>query len=347
MFSLSVDFNLLSGSIPESIFTSKLEWLALWDNGFSGSLTSKVGRVVELVYLDLSSNGLTGTIPSEIGSLSNLIALHLYWNSFIGTIPSEIGLLTRLQAIQLDHNRLSGTLPVEFLSLSLLSLWLSGNNITGSLDMVCNQTDSYPYVDADCGGVDPEVECSCCVNCCHSRSKICLRNETAACLALTSRYDRPEGPGYVESAGTVCECISPEFDGLSYSCMDTQCQSCNLDGTVCSMNTQYQFTNTPYASKFKATYQYVVGRDDTVTYETTVLPDTTETCEVTVNGQICNDCTGTSCPDGFSGINIECSNVEGAGIFNLCDETRSNNDGALMVFAFQDSRFLQGCRPRF
>jgi hypothetical protein len=349
---LLVDSNLLSGSIPESIFTSKLESLSLWDNRFSGSLTSKVGRGVELDYLDLSNNDLTGTIPSEIGSLINLEALYLSWNSFIGTIPSKIGSLTRLHALQLDHNQLSGTLPVEFLSLSHVSLWLSVNNITGSLDMVCNQTDSFPFVDADCGGADPKVECSCCVNCCHSRSKVCLRNETAACLAHRSQYDRPKGPEYVESAGTICDCITPEFDGLSFSCKDTLCQSCNLDGTVCSMNKQYQRSyrydeDIPYDYKFQATYQYVVGRNDTVTLETTILPDTTWTCEVTVNGQFCNGCHRASCRDGFRGINIECTNVEGAGLIDICDETRSNHDGPLLVFAFQDSRFLQGCPPRF
>jgi hypothetical protein len=348
---LLLAFNMLSGSIPESIYSTKLEYLSLWDNQFNGSLSDKVGRCVELEILDLRNNDLAGTIPSQIGSLSNLEILFLDQNLFTGTIPSEMGLLTRLSDLFLQNNRLSGTVPVEFSSLSLRYLTLPANNITGSLDMVCNQTDIFPYVDADCGGEDPEVECSCCVSCCDSTSQPCQYNTTNACLAEKSRYDRPKGLEYVESAGTVCECINFDTDATTFSCMDTQCQSCNLDGTVCAINKQYQFSypyddNTRYTLKFQATYQYVVGRNDKVTLETTALSDSSIACEVTVNGQVCKSCFLSACLDGFYGLGVVCDNVEGAGYIDLCDEKRNDDDGPLAVFAFQDRSFLQGCPPR-
>jgi hypothetical protein len=348
---LGLDFNMLSGSIPESIYSSNLEYLSLWDNQISGSLSDKVGRCVELEILDLSSNVMTGSIPSEVGSLSNLEELYLDKNSFTGTIPSEMGLLTRIRYLFLQYNQLSGPVPVEFSSLSPIELFLQFNNISGSLDMVCqNQTAIFPYVDTDCGGVDPEVECSCCAGCCDSFA--CIINKTNACLSKKSQYDSPKGLQYIESAGTVCECISSDIDDeISFSCMDTQCQSCNLDGTVCSINKQYQLrsphdADSPYLLKFHATYQYVVGRNDTVTLETTQLPDAFITCEVTVNGQVCNSCFFSECNDGFFVVQIGCNNVEGAGSTDMCDEKRNGDDGPLAVFALQDPLLLQGCRPR-
>jgi Leucine rich repeat len=350
MRSIQLDSNLLSGSIPESIYSSKLEILSLWDNQISGSLSNKIGRCAELNYLDLSTNDLTGTIPSAIRSLSNLEGLYLDQNAFTGTIPSDMGLLTRIRELSLQNNQLSGTVPVEFSSLSPVFFTLQFNNITGSLDMVCkNQTAIFPFVNADCGGLDPEVECSCCVTCCDSFA--CAVNNTNACLVEKSEYDSPEGLQYIESAGTVCECISSDIDNaISFSCMDTQCQSCNLDGTVCSINKQYQFRHPydqdPYMLKFQATYQYVVGHNDTVTLETTQLPDASVTCEVTVNGQMCNGCFFSMCLDGFVGLNVDCYNVEGASAIDMCDEKRDDDNGPLAVFAFQDPAFLQGCPPR-
>jgi hypothetical protein len=347
---INLDLNMLTGSIPESIYSTKLDSLSLWDNQISGSLSDKVGRCVELKILDLSENDLTGTIPSAIGALSNLEALYLYQNAITGTIPSEMGLLTRLSDLLLENNRLSGTVPFEFSSLSPSYITLYSNNITGSLDILCNQTAIFTSVEADCGGVDPQVECSCCVSCCDSST--CVVNNTNTCFAEKSRYDRPKGHEYVESAGTVCECISSDIDAAYFSCMDTQCQSCNLDGTVCSINMQYQRSiqydeDSPYDLKFQATYQYVVGRNDTVTLETTLLlSDVSLTCEVAVNGQFCNSCFLTKCADEFWGFNVECTNVEGAGYIDLCDEKRSDDDGPLAVFAFQDPVFSQGCPPR-
>jgi hypothetical protein len=350
MRNIQLDSNLLSGIIPESIYSPKLEILSLWDNQISGSLSNKIGRFVELELLDLSSNDLMGTIPSTIGSLSNLVNLHLDQNAFTGTIPSEMGLLTRIRELSLRSNQLSGTVPVEFSSLSPVFFTLQFNDITGSLDMVCeNQTAIFPFVNADCGGLDPEVECSCCALCCDSFA--CAINNTNACLIAKSQYDSPAGLEFIESAGTVCECISSDIDATTFSCMDTQCQSCNLDGTVCSINKHFQFSypygdNIPFILKFQATYQYVVGRNDTVTLETTLLPDSLLSCEITVNGQVCNDCFLFECLDGFLGLNVVCDNVEGAGYIDVCDEKRNDDDGPLAVFAFQDPAFFQGCSPR-
>jgi hypothetical protein len=65
-----------------------------------------------------------------------------------------------------------------------------------------------------------------------------------------------------------------------------------------------------------------------------------------VNGQVCNKCFYAECPDQFTGVMVDCENVQGAGTVDLCNPMPSDFDGPLAVFAFQDPVFLQGCPPR-
>jgi hypothetical protein len=349
---ISLYHNMMSGSIPECFFTPTLQHLDLWDNDFSGSLSSRIGDLVELFYLDVSSNSLTGTIPSEIGELDNTLEfLYLDGNLFNGTIPSQVGSLTLLESLWLSDNQLSGTVPVELSSLSASDVKLFANNLTGSLDMFCNKTFIFTKVEADCGGVEPAVECSCCAGCCDSLSGNCTVNVEAICLVEKSFYDNENGRYYYDSGGTVCECTtgSASNNGIgTLSCMDTQCQSCNLDGSVCSMNERFAISYDEYGSQviFHSTLQYVVGRNDTVTLDWTSQHGLVFLGNVTVNGQVCKGCTFNKCEDDYFGILVECENVEGAGAVDVCDPKPEDTNGPLAVFAFQDSVRLQGCPPR-
>jgi hypothetical protein len=333
-----------------------LEFFSLLENQFSGSLSSKLGNLVELQVLDLSSNDLTGAIPSVIGLLYNLEHLYLASNAFNSTIASQVGWLTRLNALELQDNRLSGSVPFELSSvLSATSIKLFANNLSGSLENVfCQQSSGVVLskVDADCGGAEPLVECTCCTTCCDSSSGDCAINTEAICLVEKSWHEHPNGPEYHESAGAVCECTTTDSGDnattTTLSCSDTQCQSCNQDETVCSINEHYQYGYGKENSwdTMKSTFQYVVGRNDTVTFETTRTLDGEQACEITVNGQICNNCLWVYCSDGFQSVHVNCENVKGAGYLHLCDERRSNGDGPLAVFQLQDPAYLQGCPPR-
>jgi hypothetical protein len=80
---------------------------------------------------------------------------------FHGTIESQIGLLTRLDQLWLHGNQLFGSVPVDLSTLLVAtSINLFANNLTGSLDTVFCQQPSVVLskVDADCGGVDPQLE---------------------------------------------------------------------------------------------------------------------------------------------------------------------------------------------
>jgi Leucine rich repeat len=345
-------FNLISGSIPESFLSSTLKVLTLWENYFNGSLSSRIGNLVQLISLDLASNDLTGTIPSEIGALNKLGNLYLDGNLFNGAIPMQMGLLTGLvDNLWLSDNQLSGTVPVELTSFSATSLKLFANNLTGSLDMFCSKAAILTKIEADCGGVDPAVECPCCTSCCDSLSGNCTANAEAVCQVEKSWHENEKGRAYSKSGGTVCECTtgSDSNNGTAtLSCMDTQCQSCNQNGTVCSINKRYQYGYDENGSsgQFHSSFQYVVGRNDTVTLERITLPDFTRACEVTVNGQVCNNCYYARCKDTFFGVFVDCENVEGAGSVDLCEPKPGDTDGPLAVFALQDAAFLQGCPPR-
>jgi Leucine rich repeat len=347
-----LSFNMLSGSIPESFFSPTVQVISLWENNFIGSPSSKVGDLVETSSLDLSYNDLTGFIPSEIGDLSrSLVGLYLDSNRFNGTIPSQMGSLTGLEGLWLSDNQLTGTVPVEFASLKATGIKLFANNLTGSLDMFCNKTFLVTKVEADCGGVEPAVECSCCTSCCEPLTGNCTVITETVCLVEKSYFEDENGPNYYESGGTVCECTTGSDSNNGFatlSCTDTQCQSCNLDGTVCSVNDRYEFDydENGNPSVIHSTFQYVVGRNDTVTLEWTLKPDLIYQCEVTVNGQLCNACFHSLCHDSFSGIRVDCENVEGAGGVDVCDPMPEDINGPLAVFAFQDSVFLQGCPPR-
>jgi hypothetical protein len=349
-----LDWNMISGSIPESIFSFfKLSTFSLWENQISGSLSSKLGDLVELVLLDLSSNALTGVIPSEIGLLKNLDTLYLDSNAFNGTMASQIGFLTRLVQLHLQDNQLSGSVPIELSSLLFAtSFKLFANNLTGSLDDVFCQQPSVVLskVSADCGGVDPQVECTCCTTCCDSSSGNCTMNNDARCLVEKTWHEHPDGVEYHESAGTECECSTTGTEDnatTTLSCRDTQCQSCNRNETVCSINELYQFSyrDETRGDIVKSTFQYVVGRNDTVTYEKS-RQHSLSTCKVTVNGQVCNSCYTAYCFDWFLSVHVDCENVLGAGSISLCDPSGSNDDGPLAVFAFQDPAYLKGCPPR-
>jgi hypothetical protein len=338
----------ISGSLPKSFFSPKLIELDLWDNQLSGSLSDElVGSLELLSFLDLSANDMTGTIPTEIGLLYNLEKLYLDSNTLRGTIPSQMQSLLRLGDLWLANNQLSGNVPVELASLVTGTLTLSRNNLTGSLDLgYCNQTDVFTKVDADCGGANPEVDCSCCTTCCDSSSGNCTLNKEALCSLETSWFENPNGYEYYEGAGTVCECSGSENKTdttPTWSCSDTQCQSCNRNGTVCSINEQYQASigDDGRLMHFQSTFRYVVGRNDTVKIEWTE-----QICEVSVNGQVCNNCYQAVCPDGFTGVHVRCENVEGAGILDLCAGSEIDDEGPLVVFSFQDPALVQGCPPR-
>ncbi|XP_074338877.1 uncharacterized protein LOC141677043 [Apium graveolens] len=127
----------LNGSIPYQIgMLSKLKYLSLRGNYFTGKLPSSLGNLTYLQFLDVSYNELiTGFIPSELGNLTNLAFLYLSHNYLNGSIPNELGNLSNLEGLYLQDNRLTGTIPSALGSLTKLQyMFLLSNQFSGSLD---------------------------------------------------------------------------------------------------------------------------------------------------------------------------------------------------------------------
>ena len=83
--------------------------LHLGTNNLLSPISSKMGKLKNLVSLDLSSNMLTGPLFHTLTNLRSLVKLYLGGNFFIGTIPTEICNIKSLMTLHLGENNLFGS----------------------------------------------------------------------------------------------------------------------------------------------------------------------------------------------------------------------------------------------
>jgi hypothetical protein len=178
---LYLDYNLLTGEIPESLCDLNIDWnndFNITNNQFCPPYPSCIidyvgeqdisnceecdeNSEVELwgqnysventFNLNLSNSGLTGSIPPEIGCLSNLQKLELQNNQLTGSIPSEIGNLTNLTRLWLYDNELTGEIPD-----SICNLVENNCNINISNNQLCPP---YPSCIEDYVGEQDTTNC--------------------------------------------------------------------------------------------------------------------------------------------------------------------------------------------
>ena len=300
-----------------------------------------------------------------------------------GTIPTELGLTSRLEHIWLHDNEFIGTVPSEIADVDVLNnlLWLTlqGNQLTGGMDAFCTQDEIVWAIQADCG-VDenytlpfvdgnetlPVIDCPCCVKCCDGNAlagpgvisenhPTCHVNHMGACEVEKADFEVEGAILYVEGAGTVCDCVSADNpddpEDVILSCIDADCESCNLDRSICAKNVEFSYDNfddTLVQSYGSVTFQYTKGLNDTVRLiqMKPSLTDQGEICEVFINGQKCNSCQRRACPSNFVAWEVNCENIPGGGRVDVCDQD-PDDSGPLTVFALQDETLLNGCPPRF
>jgi hypothetical protein len=126
----------------------------------------------QLDFLDVSNSNFVGTIPETLFGVSTLRIAYFSNNSLTGTIPEEFSSPPLLRDLFLDGNGLTGTVP-EIASGQLVELnefLLQFNFLTGSIPAsVCAlRSGELEDLFSDCGGSDPEIECSfpgCCNRC--------------------------------------------------------------------------------------------------------------------------------------------------------------------------------------
>lgn len=163
LVSLSASSNKLVGELPSEIgqlkrikifdaeknylngeFVSKFENLGytlqnlqLRSNEFSGTLSSTIGLLTNLVELDVSENRLKGSLPTEIGLMTSLTRLQLYSNAFDDMIPSELGLLQNAESMALHDNLFTGTVPIIICELTYTCALLREELTVDCKDLFC------------------------------------------------------------------------------------------------------------------------------------------------------------------------------------------------------------------
>ncbi|XP_028763477.1 probable LRR receptor-like serine/threonine-protein kinase At1g74360 [Neltuma alba] len=119
----------------------------LSDSSIAGEIFQNFSQLTELTHLDLSTNTITGEIPADLRRCSNLVHLNLSHNLLEGEI--DLTGLTRLETLDLSGNRLHGDIGLNFPAIcdNLVTLNVSGNNFTGSIDHCFDQCLKLQYLD--------------------------------------------------------------------------------------------------------------------------------------------------------------------------------------------------------
>ncbi|KAL7143350.1 hypothetical protein ABFS83_08G185800 [Erythranthe nasuta] len=132
---LHLDYNSLSGDLPESLYSlSLLEQLSLSSNNFSGQINLKISKLPNLKTLILCGNRFSGFLPNVFGNLTELEQLTAHSNSFSGPLPSSLSTCSHLRVLDLRNNSFSGPINLDFSRLSnLCTLDLASNHLSGPL----------------------------------------------------------------------------------------------------------------------------------------------------------------------------------------------------------------------
>lgn len=107
-------------------------------------------------------------MPHSISSWTNLQRFLIQNNQFTGTFPNSIvSSWTILGTFRISSNQFTGTIPSALGSLSFISeIWVHDNDLTGNIDaLFCSTSPTSVSIQADCGGTNPKIVCTCCTTC--------------------------------------------------------------------------------------------------------------------------------------------------------------------------------------
>ncbi|XP_035541087.1 probable LRR receptor-like serine/threonine-protein kinase At1g06840 isoform X2 [Juglans regia] len=155
---MQIDENHISGSIPISFSKlNKAEHFHMNNNSISGQIPPELSRLPRLLHLLLDNNNLSGHLPPEFSEMPSLTILQLDNNHFNGTtIPAsyssmsellklslrncnlqgpipDFSQIPNLYYLDLSSNQLNGSIPPGRFSENITTIYLSNNNITGTV----------------------------------------------------------------------------------------------------------------------------------------------------------------------------------------------------------------------
>ncbi|KAL1111081.1 hypothetical protein V6Z11_D02G033200 [Gossypium hirsutum] len=150
---VDLSHNNLSGTVPTWLLenNTKLEYLILKGNSFTGPLSLSSALISNVSSIDLFENKLQGQIPTGICStFPHLRRLFLSKNAFEGIIPLCLSGMKDLSFLDLSNNQLYGKVPEELITKgSLTILRLSNNNLSGNVVPVILSANRVPYLYLD------------------------------------------------------------------------------------------------------------------------------------------------------------------------------------------------------
>lgn len=137
------------------------EWQGIWCNkakrvigidlsnsDITGEIFQSFSQLTELTHLDLSQNTLFGYIPNDLRNCHKLLHLNLSHNILDGEL--NLTGLTTLQTLDLSLNRFHGEIGLWNLPSmceNLITLNISGNNLTGEIGNSFDQCSKLKYLD--------------------------------------------------------------------------------------------------------------------------------------------------------------------------------------------------------
>lgn len=136
---IMLNSNLLKGTLPErtSQFL-RLSSLRISNNSLEGVLPPVLSTYPELKIIDVSLNQLGGSLLADLFDSSTLVNINMSFNNFEGDIPVNPVNSQNLSLASLDlsHNGLTGKLPMNIDKFQkLVYLDLSHNHLEGSIPM--------------------------------------------------------------------------------------------------------------------------------------------------------------------------------------------------------------------
>jgi Leucine-rich repeat (LRR) protein len=106
-------FNSITGPLP-LYFSPATVGIDFSNNRLTGTISTTLGLLTNMVNFAVGSNFITGSIPSSLGNLANLSLISLYTISLTGSLPTELGQMSALLSIETQQTYLTGSLPEEY-----------------------------------------------------------------------------------------------------------------------------------------------------------------------------------------------------------------------------------------
>nr|XP_027064129.1 probable leucine-rich repeat receptor-like serine/threonine-protein kinase At3g14840 isoform X3 [Coffea arabica] len=134
LVNLTLDFNQLSGPIPPELGNlTRLKKLVIQGSGLSGPIPPGIASLTNLTDLRISDLSGNETAFPLFSNATNMTRLILRSCNIAGQLPDYLGSLAHLKVLDVSFNKISGQIPRNLDTSNTVFMYLTGNNIIGSI----------------------------------------------------------------------------------------------------------------------------------------------------------------------------------------------------------------------